>query len=145
MSGDFELENNDEIQGEAARFESMVKKNESKFYDVDQIRDLIDHYLSKNSITWAEKALEWGMRLHPNSSELKLAKIILLYKNNKFRAYFIIISVYNCKFYCNFFLFFCNCSKLKVFFVFWLLFIFFEVITNVIIYFFNFWKNNKFF
>lgn len=85
MSGDFELENNDEIQGEAARFESMVRKNESKFYDVDQIRDLIDHYLSKNSITWAEKALEWGMRLHPNSSELKLAKIILLYKNNKFR------------------------------------------------------------
>jgi tetratricopeptide (TPR) repeat protein len=85
MSGDFELENNDEIQGEAARFESMVKKNESKFYDVDQIRDLIDHYLGKNNISWAEKALEWGMRLHPNSSELKMARVILLYKNNKFR------------------------------------------------------------
>jgi len=85
MSGDFELENSDEIQGEAARFESMVKKNESKFYDVDQIRDLIDHYLVKNNITWAEKALEWGMRLHPNSSELKMARVILLYKNNKFR------------------------------------------------------------
>ncbi len=70
MSGDFELENNDEIQGEAARFESMVKRNESKFYDVDQIRDLIDHYLGKNSMSWAEKALEWGMRLHPNSSDL---------------------------------------------------------------------------
>jgi tetratricopeptide (TPR) repeat protein len=85
MSGDFELENNDEIQGEAARFELMVKKNESKFYDVDQIRDLIDHYLGKNNIPWAEKALEWGMRLHPNSGELKMARVILLYKNNKFR------------------------------------------------------------
>lgn len=85
MSGDFELDNNDEIQGEADRFESMVKKNESKFYDVDQIRDLIDHYLGKNNIAWAEKALEWGMRLHPNSSELKMANVIILYKNNKFR------------------------------------------------------------
>ena len=85
MGGDFELENSDEIQGEAARFESMVKRNESKFYDIDEIRDLIDHYLVKNSMPWAEKALEWGMRLHPNSSELKMAHIILLYKNNKFK------------------------------------------------------------
>lgn len=85
MSGDFELENEDEMHGEAAQFESMVRRNESKFYDVDQIRDLIDHYLGKNSISWAEKALDWGLRLHPNSSELKLARVILLYKNNKFR------------------------------------------------------------
>ena len=85
MSGDFELENEGEIQGEADRFESMIRKNESRFYDVDQIRDLIDHYLGKNNIPWAEKALEWGLRLHPNSSDLKMANVTILYRNNKFR------------------------------------------------------------
>lgn len=85
MSGDFELENEDGIQGQAAQFESMIRRNESKFYDVDQIRDLVDHYLGRNNLAWAEKALEWGLRLHPNASELKLAKVIVLYKNNRYR------------------------------------------------------------
>lgn len=80
MSDDFEDENEQDIHNQAEEFESLIEKNETRFYDVEQLVGLATHYIRNAEYAWAEKAIDLGLNLHPISSELKLCKVEILYK-----------------------------------------------------------------
>jgi len=56
------------------RFEDMLKKRASYFFDVEDIEAIADHYLDCGNHTKARKAIEHGLSLHPGSSALMLKK-----------------------------------------------------------------------
>ncbi len=74
MSGEFELENNEQIRKEVAGFEAMLRRNEEKFYDVEQIESIINYYLQQGDLSRAEKGVAVGLSQHPTSAELKFKK-----------------------------------------------------------------------
>lgn len=85
MSGEFELENNEQLKNEIAGFEAMLRKNEERFYDVEQIEDITNYYLQQNELSWAERAVKLGLSQHPSSTELKLKLAQILSRKGKFQ------------------------------------------------------------
>ena len=73
-SDDLELSN---------RFEQMLETNESYFFDVEELEDLIDYYLEKNELEKAKKAIDFALYQHPNSSELKIKQAQYLVENHQ--------------------------------------------------------------
>ncbi len=56
------------------RFESMLSKGHSYFFDVEDIESIADHYLERGNHGKAGKAIEHGLGIHPHSSALMLKK-----------------------------------------------------------------------
>jgi tetratricopeptide (TPR) repeat protein len=62
------------------RYEAFLSRNNvSGYFDVEELESIVDYYLRKGRTRESSKALEFGFRLHPNSTELmtKRAKIYL--------------------------------------------------------------------
>ena len=59
-------------------FESMDKRGNSRFYDVDQIETIIDFYLDTADSEMLEKSVRYGERLFPASNEIRLRRAHLL-------------------------------------------------------------------
>lgn len=85
MSGEFELENNEQLKNEIAGFEAMLRKNEERFFDVDQIEEITDYYLQQNELNRAEKAVRIGLSQHPTSIELKIKHAQILSRSGKYQ------------------------------------------------------------
>ncbi|GAB4252398.1 MAG: hypothetical protein Kow0079_07140 [Vicingaceae bacterium] len=65
------------------RFEEMLQDKRIKFFDVDQIEDLFEYYLSKDNRDNLNILIQIGLTQHPNSVEILIKKAQLQFFKNK--------------------------------------------------------------
>lgn len=56
------------------RFDSMIKKNDVLFFDVEEFMEISSYYMDKGNSRMARKSLELGLQQHPLSTDLLLQK-----------------------------------------------------------------------
>ncbi|MFW5975108.1 MAG: tetratricopeptide repeat protein, partial [Bacteroidota bacterium] len=56
------------------RFEQMLQKNDSYFYDVEDFENLIDYYISRSNKKLTEMAIREALEQHPNHNGFILKK-----------------------------------------------------------------------
>lgn len=54
------------------RFESMLKTNDTLFFDSEEFETIINHYLDNGKMAMAKKAIHIALEQHPSSTSLKL-------------------------------------------------------------------------
>lgn len=60
------------------KFEEMIENNEEYYFDSDELEELIVHYLEIGDISYAELAVDFGLKLHPYSLEIKIKYLEVL-------------------------------------------------------------------
>lgn len=71
----------------AKRFEEMVENKDQVYFDTEELDEIIVHYLELGDISFAEKAVNFGLKLHPNSIEIKTKQLeVLLELENYVKA-----------------------------------------------------------
>ncbi len=65
------------------RFEEMVHRNDSCYFDVYEYENIIDYYLDQHNYNNAITAIEKGLKQHPNSPSLKLRLAQIYIQNGK--------------------------------------------------------------
>jgi tetratricopeptide (TPR) repeat protein len=65
------------------RYEQSVSKNESTYFDVEELEDIADYYLQRNRTRESSRAVELGLRLHPMSSELQIKRARVYFALNE--------------------------------------------------------------
>lgn len=60
------------------RFEEMIEHNEEYYFDSEELEEVVIHYLEMGDISFAELSVDFALRLHPNSLELKTKKLEVL-------------------------------------------------------------------
>lgn len=71
----------DDFAAVIQRFELMWIDNVLEYFDVHELELVIDNYLGKNQYSNAEKAIEFGLNMHPSAISLMVQKAILLIEN----------------------------------------------------------------
>ena len=74
--------NNDEDMP-LSKFESMLKTNDVYFFDSGEFEDIILHYMNLGKMSLAKRALELGLKQHPEAITLKIVKVEVLVYNDK--------------------------------------------------------------
>lgn len=62
----------------AQRFEEMVENNTELYFDSEEIVHIIIYYLELGDIGYAEMATNYGLKLHPASTEIKIKQLEVL-------------------------------------------------------------------
>jgi len=62
----------------ARKFEEMLENNEELYFDTDELEEIIIYYLELGDISFAEQAVQFAQKLHPNSLEIKTKKLEVL-------------------------------------------------------------------
>ncbi len=62
----------------ASKFEEMIENNEEFYFDTEELEDIIIYYLELGDISYAEMAVNFGLKLHPNSIEIKTKELEVL-------------------------------------------------------------------
>ncbi|MDR2207185.1 MAG: tetratricopeptide repeat protein [Flavobacteriaceae bacterium] len=62
----------------AKKFEDMMENGEELYFEIEELEDIIIYYLELGDVTFAEHAVNYGSRLHPNSPEIKIKKLEVL-------------------------------------------------------------------
>ena len=65
------------------RYEDMVARNESYFFDLDQFETMLEYYLENNKLKQAEKLLAYAKELYPESTTLMVREAQLLASSGK--------------------------------------------------------------
>ncbi|MGC4129656.1 MAG: tetratricopeptide repeat protein [Bergeyella sp.] len=60
------------------RFEEMIENNEEFYFDTGELEEIIIYYLELGDISYAEQAVGFGLKLHPNAPEIKTKKLEVL-------------------------------------------------------------------
>lgn len=66
------------------RFEEMLSKNETWYYDAEEIVDIITFYIDINDVTNAQKALDYALSIHPENLDIQVKKVEVLIAKRKF-------------------------------------------------------------
>jgi tetratricopeptide (TPR) repeat protein len=76
MENEFGLPFEDSSQEQAIvkRYEEMLSKRATFFFDVDEFEDLVNYYNEKNDASKAIDVIEYALELHPNSASLLVSK-----------------------------------------------------------------------
>lgn len=56
----------------------MIENSENLYFDSEELEDLVIFYLEMGDINYAEMAINYGLKLHPNSIELKVKQLEVL-------------------------------------------------------------------
>lgn len=56
----------------------MIDNNENYYFDTEEVEDLVIFYLEMGDINYAETAINYGLKLHPGSIELKVKQLEVL-------------------------------------------------------------------
>lgn len=73
MEDNFEFLNSSEEESELiSRFESFVESGVDGYFDPSDLEEIIDIYLSNEQTDMAQKALDLGLKLHPNNALILL-------------------------------------------------------------------------
>ncbi|MBN1951980.1 MAG: tetratricopeptide repeat protein [Bacteroidales bacterium] len=65
------------------RFEEMVNRNRSCYFDVHEFESIIDYYLDQHNFHCAKDAIERALKQHPSSSAIKLRLAQAYVQNGK--------------------------------------------------------------
>ena len=60
------------------RFEKMIQSDSSIFLDTDEIEEIILYYFNDGNISMAERAIELGNGLYPNSININILQSEIL-------------------------------------------------------------------
>ena len=66
------------------KFEEMIENNEEYYFSSEELEDIIVHYLELGDIAFAELAVNYALRLHPNSIEIKTKRLEILLEQHKY-------------------------------------------------------------
>ncbi len=56
----------------------MIENNDEYYFDTEELEDIIIYYLELGDISYAEQAVNFGLKLHPNSIEIKTKQLEVL-------------------------------------------------------------------
>ena len=65
-------------------FENTVLKGGSQFYDVDELEVIIDYYFEVNDLVPLGKAVDYGLYLYPDNTDMRIRHAHLLFAREKF-------------------------------------------------------------
>lgn len=82
MEASFDF-NETDLKALVERFEDMLKKNGSVFFDVEDLEDIIDFYLDNQNATKSRKAIDLALAQHPGSTVFLVKKARYLVLTNK--------------------------------------------------------------
>jgi tetratricopeptide (TPR) repeat protein len=74
---------NNEVKEEVKRFEQMENGNANCYFDVESIENIFDFYADNYQFDKAERVLNLGSKLHPNSIPLLLKKTVILHEKGE--------------------------------------------------------------
>ncbi len=60
------------------KFEEMMENNDEFYFDTEELEDIIVYYLELGDFNYADMAVNFGLKLHPNSLEIKIKKLEVL-------------------------------------------------------------------
>ncbi len=81
----------------AKKFEDMLENGEELYFDTEELEEIIIHYLELGDITYAEKAVTFGLKLHPDSIDIKTKQLeVFLELENYTQAKKIITELQEC-------------------------------------------------
>ncbi|MCD1115518.1 tetratricopeptide repeat protein [Chryseobacterium turcicum] len=60
------------------KFEEMMENNDEFYFDTEELEDIIVYYLELGDFNYADMAVSFGLKLHPNSLEIKIKKLEVL-------------------------------------------------------------------
>jgi len=66
-----------EVSSLISRFEQMQQQNEQVFFDVYECEDIIDYYFARENLKQTGQALNYAIKLHPDSDALLLRLAML--------------------------------------------------------------------
>ena len=89
---------NKNILDAVIKFESIIRTNESFFFDVDDFEDIILYYFNDANYSLAEKALFYALKLYPNNININILNSELLIINNQILKADIIIDEFLIKY-----------------------------------------------
>jgi len=56
------------------KFEEMMENNDEFYFDTEELEDIIVYYLELGDFNYADTAVNYGLKLHPNSLDIKIKK-----------------------------------------------------------------------
>ena len=56
----------------------MIENNDEIYFDTEELEDIIIYYLELGDISYAELAVNYGLKLHPNSLDIKVKRLEVL-------------------------------------------------------------------
>ncbi|WP_435524507.1 hypothetical protein [Chryseobacterium indoltheticum] len=56
----------------------MMENNDEFYFDTEELEDIIVYYLELGDFNYADMAVNFGLKLHPNSLEIKIKKLEVL-------------------------------------------------------------------
>ncbi|MFZ4931666.1 tetratricopeptide repeat protein [Chryseobacterium sp. Mn2064] len=60
------------------KFEEMMENNDEFYFDTEELEDIIVYYLELGDFNYADMAVSYGLKLHPNSLDIKIKKLEIL-------------------------------------------------------------------
>ncbi len=75
----------EDVKAAVAKFEKMLKENETYYFDYDVYRNIIDFYFTQRDVNKATKAIEYALQQFPNNTSVlvKKAQVLMLKDKNK--------------------------------------------------------------
>lgn len=65
------------------RFEEMIENGEEYYFSSEELEEIVIHYLELGDIVFAELSVNFALKLHPNSIEIKTKKLEVLFRPMK--------------------------------------------------------------
>ncbi|WP_299182828.1 tetratricopeptide repeat protein [uncultured Chryseobacterium sp.] len=60
------------------KFEEMMENHDEFYFDTEELEDIIVYYLELGDFNYADTAVNYGLKLHPNSLDIKIKKLEVL-------------------------------------------------------------------
>lgn len=94
MDGEFENNDNQEINDLISRFEDIISSDSGVYFDIEELEDIIDYYDINRDIKLLEKAIEISLKIYPNHSYFRLKSALrYTYKGQNDKAIRIIKNI----------------------------------------------------
>ncbi|MFP3592119.1 tetratricopeptide repeat protein [Chryseobacterium sp. SIMBA_038] len=68
------------------KFEEMMENNDEFYFDTEELEDIIVYYLELGDFNYADNAVNYGLKLHPNSLDIKIKKLEVLLEWEEYNA-----------------------------------------------------------
>ncbi|WP_419869313.1 tetratricopeptide repeat protein [Chryseobacterium sp. CT-SW4] len=68
------------------KFEEMMENNDEFYFDTEELEDIIVYYLELGDFNYADIAVTYGLKLHPNSLDIKIKKLEVLLEWEEYTA-----------------------------------------------------------
>ena len=66
------------------KFEAMIESNDEFYFETEEYEEIIIYYLEMGDISFADMATKYGLKIHPNSIELKVKQFEVFLELEKY-------------------------------------------------------------